>query len=112
MPQMMPEGLPERAGWSRYDFSQWTDGKAWKFLRGEDYESSTESFRDNLRRWARSNGFEVTIRSIPATDERGRPLPRNQADPIGLGVCFSATNGKAAAAEETEKRAASAPRAA
>lgn len=90
MPQLMPEGLPDRTSWSRYDFTEWTDGEAWQFVRGEDYESSTDTFRYNVKRWAKANGFEVTIRSIPATDERGRPLPLSKADAIGLGVSFTA----------------------
>jgi hypothetical protein len=94
MPQMMPEGLPDRASRSRYDFSQWADGKAWKFVRGEDYESSTESFRYNVRRWAKAHGLEVTVRALPATDEKGRPLPASKSDPIGLGVCFTQGGGR------------------
>jgi hypothetical protein len=89
MPQMMPEGLPDRTSWSRYDFSQWADGKAWKFVRGEDYESSTESFRYNVKRWAKSHGFDAAVRTLPATDEGGRPLPASKSEPIGLGVCFT-----------------------
>lgn len=93
MPQMMPEGLPDRTSWSRYDFSQWADGKAWKFVHGEDYESSTESFRYNVRRWAKAHGFEATVRALPATDENGRPLPASKSEPVGLGVCFTPVNG-------------------
>jgi hypothetical protein len=100
MPQLMPEGLPERTSWSRYDFTEWTDGKAWRFLRGEDYDSSTDTFRYNVKRWAKAHGYDVTIRSIPATDERGRPLPSSKADPIGIGVSFSDVNGKAPSSSE------------
>jgi hypothetical protein len=89
MPQMMPEGLPERTTWSRYDFTKWADGKAWKFVRGEDYESSTESFRYNVKRWAKSHGFDAEVRTLPAIDKQGRPVPATKSDPIGLGVCFT-----------------------
>jgi hypothetical protein len=92
MPEMMPEGLPDRTSWSRYDFSKWADGKAWKFVRGEDYDSSTESFRYNVRRWAKAHGFEATVRALPATDANGRPLPASKSEPVGLGVCFTPVN--------------------
>jgi hypothetical protein len=91
----MPDGLPDRISRSRYDFAQWADGKAWKFVRGEDYESTTESFRYNVKRWAKAHGYEATVRTLPATDGRGQPLPSSKADPVGLGVCFTPIPGGA-----------------
>ncbi len=89
MPQLLPNGLPERARRSRFDFSEWADGQAWKFLRGEDYDSSTDSFRYNVKRWAAAHSYEAETRPLPATDERGRPLPAAKADPVGLAVRFT-----------------------
>ena len=86
MPQLLPNGLPDRARHSRFDFSEWADGQAWKFLRGEDYDSSTDSFRYNVKRWAAAHGYDAETRPLPATDERGRPLPATKADPVGLAV--------------------------
>ena len=94
MPEMLPQGLPERPSRSRFDFAEWADGQAWKFMRGVDYTSSTETFRYNVRRWAKDNRFTVETRPLPATDERGRSLPLSKAEPVGLAVRFSSTNGR------------------
>jgi hypothetical protein len=87
---MLPDGLPVQASRSRFDFSDWADGRAWKFMRGEDYTSSTDSFRYNVKRWAKAHDYVVEMRPIPASDDRGRPLPAAKADPIGLAVRFDA----------------------
>lgn len=86
MPQLLPDGVPERSSWSRFDFSQWADGQAWKFVRGEDYTSSTETFRYNVRRWASAHGYAAVTRPIPAVDDSGRPIPASKAEPVGLAV--------------------------
>jgi hypothetical protein len=88
MPQLLEDGLPQRLSRSKFDFSQWADGRAWKFVKGEDYESSTETFRANIRKWAKSNGFDVELRVYPALDDDGRALPVTRADPVAIGVCF------------------------
>ena len=93
MPDLLKDGLPERHARSRFDFAKWTDGQAWKFVKGEDYESSTETFRANVKRWAREHGYEVELRPYPALDREGRPIPVTKADPVALGVLFSG-NGK------------------
>jgi hypothetical protein len=89
LPQLLPNGLPESASRARFDFTEWADGQAWKFMRGEDYTSSTETFRYNVRRWAKAKGYEVETRPLPATDERGRPIPATKAEPVGLAVRFT-----------------------
>jgi hypothetical protein len=94
MPQLLPDGLPEAPGRSRFDFSRWTDGQAWQFSRGEDYETSTESFRYAARRWAKANGFVAETRPLPATGEDGLPAPISKAEPVGLAVRFVATTGR------------------
>jgi hypothetical protein len=91
MPELLPDGLPDRPGRSRVDFSQWADGQAWQFVRGEDYLSTTESFRYLIRRWAKANGFAVATQPLPATDSEGQPIPISKAEPVGLGVRFSST---------------------
>jgi hypothetical protein len=93
MPELLEEGLPERTSRSKFDFSRWADGQAWKFVRGEDYDSTTETFRSNVRRWARENGYEVELRPYPATDREGRELPVTKADPLALGVLFTRNGG-------------------
>jgi hypothetical protein len=88
MPERLDEGLPERNARAKYDFSKWADGEAWKFVKGEDYTSSTESFRVNVKRWAKDNGFAVEARPFPALDREGNPIPVTKTDPIALGVQF------------------------
>jgi hypothetical protein len=98
VPTMLPEGLPARATHARFDFTDWADGQAWKFLKGEDYTSTTESFRYNVRRWAKAEGVGVETRPIPAVDDRGRPVPATKMEPIGLAVRFTPRNERSRAA--------------
>jgi hypothetical protein len=99
MPELLEEGLPERSPRSKFDFSPWADGQAWKFVRDQDYESSTETFRSNVKRWARDHGYEVELRPYPATDRDGKEIPVTKSDPVALGVIFS-RNGDAPSADE------------
>lgn len=89
MPELLEEGLPERISLSKFDFTDWTDGRAWKFVKGKDYDSSTETFRTNVKRWAREHGYEVELRPYPAVDRDGKPIPVTKKDPVGLGVQFT-----------------------
>jgi hypothetical protein len=91
MPELLEDGLPERTSRTKFDFTQWADGHAWKFVKGEDYDSSTETFRYNVRRWAKANGFEVECRPYPARDRQGNEIPITKADAMALGVCFHRT---------------------
>jgi hypothetical protein len=86
MPQLLQEGLPDRGTRSKFDFTAWADGQAWKFVKGEDYESSTETFRYNIRRWAKDNGFEAEVRPYPATDRAGDEVPLAKEDAVAVGV--------------------------
>jgi hypothetical protein len=88
MPELLEDGLPQRSPRTRFDFSQWADGQAWRFVKGKDYESSTESFRYNVKRWARRNGYDVNFRPYPAVDADGKELPLTKADAVGIGVQF------------------------
>jgi hypothetical protein len=104
MPELLTDGLPERGSRSRFDFSQWADGQAWKFVKGTDYESSTESFRANVKRWAKVNGYEIELRPYPAVDRAGREVPLVKADALALGVRFIANGAPAAAGNVNPRR--------
>lgn len=112
MPELLPEGLPDRAGRSKFDFTKWSDGQAWKFTKGTDYDSSTETFRANVKRWAKLNGYGAELRPYPAQDREGKGIPLVKADAIALGVKFTrnghtqASTAKGAAGERTSEAAA------
>jgi hypothetical protein len=106
VPELLEDGLPARPSRTRFDFSPWADGQAWKFVKGEDYSSSTETFRYNVRRWARNNGFQAELRVYPAVDREGRDLPVSKADPIALGVILHAPERAGPAARERVSAAA------
>ncbi len=90
MPQVLEQGLPEPRTRSKFDFTDWADGQAWKFVKGKDYDSTTETFRYNVKRWAKANGYKVECRPFPALDNRRRELPATKADPVALAVRFTA----------------------
>lgn len=100
MPELLDEGLPAPASRSRFEFTQWADGRAWRFVKGDDYDSTTDTFRSHVKRWAKRNGYEVELRTYPALDEQGNLLPATKADPIALGVQFTA-KGKPRARTQT-----------
>ncbi len=77
---------PLRASRSKLDFSPWADGQAWRFVKGEDYHSSTETFRYNIRRWAKANGYEVELRPYPTLDRDGNEIPLAKTDAMAVGV--------------------------
>jgi hypothetical protein len=88
MPKLLPDGFPEPATRSRFDFTEWANGEVWSFIRGEDYTSSTDSFRYNVKRWAKARGYAAELQTIAATDERGHALPATKAEPVGVAVRF------------------------
>ena len=88
MPELLQDGVPERTSRSRFDFERWADGQAWKFVRGDDYQSTTETFRYNVKRWARARGIDVELQPFPALDRDGREVPVTKQDPVALGVRF------------------------
>jgi hypothetical protein len=91
MPELLKDGLPERTRHgSQHDFARWANGQAWKFVKGEDYTSTTETFRASVRRWAREHDLQVELRPYPALDADGEPLPLTKADADALGVRFVA----------------------
>jgi hypothetical protein len=93
MPELLTDGLPPREKRTRFDFSEWADGQAWRFVKGQDYGSSTETFRVNVRRWAKEHGFDVELRPYPATNGDGTELPLTKADAVALGVRFLSAKG-------------------
>jgi hypothetical protein len=103
MPELLQDGLPSRSTRSKFDFALWADGQAWKFVRGDDYDSSTETFRANVRRWAKLNGYEVELRPYLAVDREGREIPLVKADAIALGIRFI-SNGREAGASAAGRR--------
>ena len=64
MPELLNDGLPERSARTKFDFAKWADGQAWKFVKGEDYTSSTETFRYNVKRWAKAR-LETSGKRFP-----------------------------------------------
>jgi len=88
VPELLAEGLPERRTRSRFDFAEWADGQAWKFVRGRDYDSSTGTFRYNVKRWAKAHRVEVELQPFPALGPDGEEIPVTKEDPIALGVRF------------------------
>ena len=95
MPELLEAGLPDRASRSRFDFTEWADGRAWKFVKGTDYDSSTETFRANVKRWAKQHGYVAELRPYPALDRSGRELPLAKSDAIALGVRLVRSSGPA-----------------
>jgi hypothetical protein len=89
MPELLGDQLPERFSRSRTDFSSWADGQVWKFVKGEDYQSSTDSFRYSVRRWAKANGYTAECRPYLAEDGNGNPVPATKTDPVALAVRFA-----------------------
>lgn len=94
MPELLTDGLPARARRTRFDFSEWADGRAWRFVKGEDYDSSTETFRSHVRRWAKANGYDVELRPYPASDANGDEIPLTKEDAVALGIQFTQRNGR------------------
>lgn len=103
MPELLTEGLPEKGSRSKFDFAEWADGQAWKFVKGTDYDSSTETFRANVKRWAKVNGYEVHLRPYPALDRAGHEIPLVKADAVALGVQFIAADEQVAAPEQLRR---------
>ena len=101
MPELLNDGLPERTARSKFDFAKWADGQAWKFVKGEDYMSSTETFRYNVKRWAKAQGIDVELRPFPELDRDGNELPLTKADAIALGVRFVVDDAPVARATAT-----------
>jgi hypothetical protein len=104
MPELLSEGLPERSSRSKFDFAKWADGQAWKFVKGSDYDSSTETFRANVKRWAKLNGYQVELRPYPAIDRAGHEIPLVKSDAIAIGVRFVG-NGSRSDGDQAERKA-------
>ena len=95
MPDLLADGLPQPARRNKFDFAEWADGRAWRFVKGRDYDSSTETFREHVRRWAKENDYQVEFRPYRAEDPEGEEIPLAKSDAIALGVQFTRRNGRA-----------------
>jgi hypothetical protein len=105
MPKLLPDGLPERLSRARHDFEAWADGQAWHFVRGDDYTTTTASFRHHVKRWAKAHGYVAETRPLPATDAHGRPVPLSKTDAVGLAVRLTPARGEGTrAASESNAR--------
>jgi hypothetical protein len=109
MPDLLEGGLPQPARRNKFDFAQWADGRAWRFVKGQDYESSTETFREHVRRWAKENGFEVEFRPYRAEDASGEEIPLSRSDAVALGVQFKQRNGRPGSGRRESSPAAKRP---
>jgi hypothetical protein len=105
MPELLPDGLPAKGTRSKFDFAEWADGQAWKFVKGSDYDSSTETFRANVKRWAKLHGFEVELRPYPTVDREGHELPLVKADGVALGVRFIRNGNRGGSVAESRRPA-------
>jgi hypothetical protein len=61
-----------RAPQRRYPWDEWTNGRPWQIMRGEDYDISTENMRTNLHMRASSMGRTVKTQKI--TNDQGEGL--------------------------------------
>ncbi len=95
MPDLLTDGLPDRSRRNKFEFAEWADGRAWRFVKGKDYDSSTETFRSHVRRWAKTNGYDVELRPYLATDADGKEIPLTRNDAVALGIQFTRRNGRA-----------------
>lgn len=57
----IPRWLNGRAG-IRYPWREWTDGRARRAIRGEDFHCETNNFRNILYTQARRMGMKAAIR--------------------------------------------------
>jgi len=56
------ENFPDFGGhYSKYPWSQWFDGRAWKLTRGTDFDSPSPNFDAAIRAKARTKGLKVRI---------------------------------------------------
>jgi hypothetical protein len=109
MPDLLEGGLPQPARRNKFDFTEWADGRAWRFVKGQDYDSSTETFREHIRRWAKENGYEVEFRPYRAEGADGEEIPLSRSDAIALGVQFTRRNGRPASPRRESPSAAKRP---
>jgi len=48
----------------QYDWASWTDGDAWKLLRGENYLVSDRAFRSAAHACAKSHSLRLTTQIV------------------------------------------------
>lgn len=61
----------------RYPWDEWTDGSAWKLVRGEDFDQEVDQFRNRLYPQAKRRGLKVrSAKRIERVERTGKPLER------------------------------------
>jgi hypothetical protein len=55
----------------RYPWDEWTNGRPWEIMRGEDYDISTENMRTNLHMRASSMGRKVKTQKVNGQQGEG-----------------------------------------
>ena len=65
MATVVDEELPETHSreW-KYPWAQWTDGRTWFLVRGEDFTCTTQSMDSGVRQAARSRGLRAKVRRV------------------------------------------------
>ena len=49
----------------QYPWSEWTDGKTWEVVKGEDFECTLNSFRNGLYSIGKTLAMKVTSMTLP-----------------------------------------------
>ena len=68
----------------RYPWDEWTNGRPWQIMRGEDYDISTENMRTNLHMRASSIGRTVKTQKITDDQEGAHTRRKLDVDRIKL----------------------------
>lgn len=53
------EAFPEKHGNSKYDWTQWLNGRPWQLVQGEDFDIPLGSFRTSAIQAAKERGGKV-----------------------------------------------------
>jgi hypothetical protein len=73
----------DTSGRAKYPWDQWTNGKAWLLVRGEDFTCSIPSMRSAIHQYARRNNLTV-VTTIPAPAEVARL--RGERNPMTIAI--------------------------
>lgn len=75
----------DRTGNTKYPWDQWTNGKAWLLVRGEDFTCGVESLRSAIHQYATRHDLSVVTRKpSPADIARLRGKNEMQAAMSGM----------------------------
>ena len=59
---------------SKYPWEKWSDGSIWRCVRGQDYTSSSASFRQLISQTAKDLGKKARTKVELAKDEDGKEM--------------------------------------